>query len=890
MPPGVSADRGFVPYAESIRRIARRSPHREAVVLSRTKTREERVLTYAQFTEHLDALERQLEREGVRSKDAIAYVFLNEIGAMLLNAACADLGLIAVPLNPALDERALLEVLESANPALFVGSSSLDLSPGTLKTLSSGSYELPLLTFDSDSLLFARESEKRERDEAGVQGRSKARKTHSTPRSSPREVVAEHAPIFGEESPLSAPPSLVEQTTFLQQPPILGLQPRVDFRFPPFQSHPQTHATTVVGGFPHPPIMRVPGPPPPHGVLPPQASSLRYPSHFHRPPYVPPPYHLYGDQVPPPYFVPQPQFFSTVPVPHLAGRQMPSSRSTSIASGSYLSSSESSPALPMRAAAAPARIPVAQRSAPLEEYVSPAKATVELLGPRDPPRKLTFSDDSFREFSHGTPIATASPLTPDPIHRTREASKLSVRKAPERTETKRGSKKRRTASVQPSPFDVNAYVLNAANPEIDEPWTYLYTSGTTSGKSKGCIRTQRQLIAGFLMHLDALKFPRDDPEVFMVVWPVHGISSFFFSSMFLYFGQTVLLSTVEPRTTEAQIAVRFMRLLENRKRQVTFTTCGPRQFQSIIDAKKTVLAEMEEEILLIERKRKKKNPNRLYKSAKSTIPAATTWPGLSRILLSGAPASAEFKKALVRFVGNVAEKPCEFVEAYGSTEAGIVTFLTAEMLLEAPGTVGIEPEGQEISRFAKEGLNENESRASIFSPNALGARGPIYVRGPMLFSGYVGIPDSETFAIDPKTGDKWFATGDVGERDLVQGKAFLRILGRVDDRISFADGTYTYPVSLQRRLMDRMRLISSAPLPSFMVVDAKRIGTVQKERVMIVMFERPSEAAATRILEASASLPVMGGGEATFGVRFVPDAEKTSTGKIDRAALYARLS
>jgi len=77
------------------------------------------------------------------------------------------------------------------------------------------------------------------------------------------------------------------------------------------------------------------------------------------------------------------------------------------------------------------------------------------------------------------------------------------------------------------PYDiVNIELWNEWGSRGDNPWLILHTSGTSSGKPKGVVRSQNSHRAGFQPHTERLQFSKE--TVALLSWPLHSISSVFF--------------------------------------------------------------------------------------------------------------------------------------------------------------------------------------------------------------------------------------------------------------------------------------------------------------------------------------------------------------------------
>ncbi|MCG6553909.1 MAG: AMP-binding protein, partial [Candidatus Magnetominusculus sp. LBB02] len=118
------------------------------------------------------------------------------------------------------------------------------------------------------------------------------------------------------------------------------------------------------------------------------------------------------------------------------------------------------------------------------------------------------------------------------------------------------------------------------------------------------------------------------------------------------------------------------------------------------------------------------------------------------------------------------------VEGYGLTETSpVVTFNPLDK--RRPGSAGIPLKGVEISAPKKTG-------------NAPPPEGEILIKGPMVFKGYLNMPDetAKTF-----TTDGWFRSGDLGYLDE---DGYLFITGRSKEVIVLSSGKKVYPDDVEQ--------------------------------------------------------------------------------------------
>jgi acyl-CoA synthetase (AMP-forming)/AMP-acid ligase II len=263
--------------------------------------------------------------------------------------------------------------------------------------------------------------------------------------------------------------------------------------------------------------------------------------------------------------------------------------------------------------------------------------------------------------------------------------------------------------------------------DLDFAWAVLFTSGTTSGRKRGVRRSQRGTICGAFLHQGVLGLRPE--QVFLCTWPAHGVSTFFFSFACLYLGARVVLA---PSDASAEFIARAYA-----SQHVTLSTGPPAMFESIA---------------------------RLQ-------PGPGAFPALQRILVSGTTFSARSKLLLsTRFA------PAKVLQAYGSTECGIITCDSCGPA-EAGDSVGWPLPG---------------SPRVVLSPTH-----EVLVdaaQSPMFMLGYLDASEENDRATD---GRGFFHTGDQGLWGH-DGRLFLA--GRTDDRICLSSGHDFFPQEVEVHL------------------------------------------------------------------------------------------
>jgi acyl-CoA synthetase (AMP-forming)/AMP-acid ligase II len=239
----------------------------------------------------------------------------------------------------------------------------------------------------------------------------------------------------------------------------------------------------------------------------------------------------------------------------------------------------------------------------------------------------------------------------------------------------------------------------------EDAWILIYTSGTT-GKPKGVIRSHESHLAFYLLNaIDFGFLPSDRVLSFM---PLCHINATYFTFTFIYIGGSVFVYPArgfDPRELLAAIA----------RCRANFLSLIPTHYA-------LMLAIPPEER------------------------AAFDLSSVRKLLCSSAPARVEHKKAVMDWLAGV-----ELYEAYGSTEAGIVTILYPPEQLTKPASIGRESLGTDMVRIldaAKE-------------PVPPGEIGELYSRGPMLFDGYYKDPERTAAS----HAGEWFSAGDMARVD-----------------------------------------------------------------------------------------------------------------------------
>jgi acyl-CoA synthetase (AMP-forming)/AMP-acid ligase II len=265
-----------------------------------------------------------------------------------------------------------------------------------------------------------------------------------------------------------------------------------------------------------------------------------------------------------------------------------------------------------------------------------------------------------------------------------------------------------------------------------DDWILIYTSGTT-GKPKGVVRTHESHIAFYL--INAVDFGFNEHDVCMNVMPLCHINSTFFTFTFTYIGGSVYIHPA--RSFRAEEILEIVA-----REKITFISLIPTHYNLILNAA----------------------PEARHHDRSS----------IRKLLCSSAPVRKSMKLAIMDFFPGV-----ELYEAYGSTEAGIVTVLKPEYQLAKLGSIGFESLGTEFVKILDADKNE-------LPP---GQVGELHSRGPMLFKEYYKLPEKTAAAFH----NGWFSAGDMATKDE---SGFLQIVDRKDNMI-ITGGEHVYPSEVE---------------------------------------------------------------------------------------------
>ena len=137
---------------------------------------------------------------------------------------------------------------------------------------------------------------------------------------------------------------------------------------------------------------------------------------------------------------------------------------------------------------------------------------------------------------------------------------------------------------------------------------------------------------------------------------------------------------------------------------------------------------------------------------------------------------------------------CEIVEGYGQTEdaAGILLTKTYDPVAGHLGGPGYSTELKLVD------VPELEYKSTDIDPvtKKWRPRGELCVRGPILFKGYLSLPDKTKEAIDE---DGWLHSGDIAMILPEHGNAF-KIIDRIKNIFKLQQGEYVAPEKIENKL------------------------------------------------------------------------------------------
>ncbi len=353
-----------------------------------------------------------------------------------------------------------------------------------------------------------------------------------------------------------------------------------------------------------------------------------------------------------------------------------------------------------------------------------------------------------------------------------------------------------------------------------DPWVIMYTSGTT-GRPKGVVRTHESFTAQYLINICELGFSRDD--IGLMVMPMCHINSIFYSFVFTFtYGAVCVynMTSFDPEHLLATLA----------KERITFTSLVPTHYIMILALPDEV-------------------KNRYDVSR------------VRKLMCSSAPVRRDTKIEIMNYFKN-----SELFEAYGSTEAGLVTLLRPEDQMRKLGSIGREIIGTDRIKL----LDENGDEA----PD--GEVGELFSRTPMVFESYWKMPEE---TMDAFRGE-WFSAGDMARRDE---DGYYTLVDRKKNMI-ITGGENVYPSEVEQVIGAHPKVKDAAVIG----IPDDKWGEAVKAVVILHEGVDPGEGVKQEILDWCRDK--MAGYKKPKNLEFIreEDMPRTATGKILHRVLRER--
>lgn len=271
------------------------------------------------------------------------------------------------------------------------------------------------------------------------------------------------------------------------------------------------------------------------------------------------------------------------------------------------------------------------------------------------------------------------------------------------------------------------------NISASDPWTLMYTSGTT-GNPKGAIRSHRSAVLLSMTTEIELGIHRSDDA--LLVMPMCHANSLNFFGSFNYCGGAITIYS--RKTFDAEHCVRAM--ADTRS---TFTSLVPTHYIMMLGLPDAVRAQHNLD-------------------------------SVTRLMISSAPARPDTKRAVMEMFPNSG-----LFELYGATETGWVTMLRPDQQFTKLASVGRECIGSApIKLFDENGVEVPD-----------GKPGELYSCTPYTFDGYWRLPEKTREAF---RGD-YCTVGDMASRDA---DGYIHLVDRKSNMI-ISGGENIYPSEIE---------------------------------------------------------------------------------------------
>ena len=260
-------------------------------------------------------------------------------------------------------------------------------------------------------------------------------------------------------------------------------------------------------------------------------------------------------------------------------------------------------------------------------------------------------------------------------------------------------------------IDYEDFIKESSSDEPDtmvdaaDVWTIMYTSGTT-GKPKGAVRTHESYIAQYMLS-NVNMGVRSEDKVLMVM-PMCHVNSIYYS-----FAYTLLAAPVMVYNESSFDPEDFLKTVSEYR--ITYVSLVPTHYITILSLPDEVKQKYDVSCM-------------------------------RQLLISSAPARKDLKLAIMEYF-----KSAELWEAYGSTEAGLVTYLRPEEQFSKLGSIGREIFGSDRIKLL------DITRQEV--PD--GEVGELFSRSPIVFKEYWKDEEKTEIAFQ----GEWCSAGDMARRD-----------------------------------------------------------------------------------------------------------------------------